>query len=99
MTAWRAYDLCFAYEIAIILEHGLEAMLERQDDVFYYLTLMNENYVHASMPEGAEEGVVRGMYLARASTLAEPLPAGGDRPPYRSPSGASKSHVTAADGL
>jgi pyruvate dehydrogenase E1 component len=95
----RAYDPCFAYEIAIILEHGLEAMLERQDDVFYYLTLMNENYVHASMPAGAEEGVVRGMYLARASTLAETLPAGGDRPPYRGPSAVSKSHVTAADGL
>ncbi len=42
-------------------------MLEEQEDVFYYLTLMNENYLHASMPAGAEEGIVRGMYLVRPS--------------------------------
>ena len=67
----RAYDPCFAYEVAIILEHGLRAMLEQQEDVFYYLTLMNENYVHASMPAGAEEGIVRGMYLMRAGAGIE----------------------------
>ena len=67
----RAYDPCFAYEIAIILEHGLQAMLERQEDVFYYLTLMNENYAHTSMPVGAEEGIIRGMYLIRPSSLTE----------------------------
>ena len=63
----RAYDPCFAYELAIILENGLSAILERQEDVFYYLTLMNENYVHPTMPAGAEEGIVRGMYLVQAS--------------------------------
>src|SRR4030095_14615620 len=67
----RAYDPCFAYELAIILEHGLQAMLEEQEDVFYYLTLMNENYLHPSMPAGAEEGIVRGMYLIRPSQAAE----------------------------
>lgn len=61
----RAYDPCFAYELAVILEHGLEAMLEKQEDVFYYLTLMNETYVHASPPPGEEEGIIRGMYLIR----------------------------------
>jgi len=61
----RAYDPCFAYEIAVIVERGLQAMLEEQEDVFYYLTLMNENYVHAAMPDEAEDGIVRGMYLLR----------------------------------
>ena len=69
----RAYDPCFAYELAIILERGLQAMLEEQEDVFYYLTLMNENYLHASLPAGAEEGIVRGMYLVRPSAAAEGL--------------------------
>jgi pyruvate dehydrogenase E1 component len=67
----RAYDPCFAYELAVILEHGLDAMLERQQDVFYYITLMNENYRHGSMPDGAEEEIVRGMYLLRPSARAE----------------------------
>ena len=67
----RAYDPCFAYELAVILEHGLQAMLEEQEDVFYYLTLMNENYLHASMPAGAEEGIVRGMYLVRPSAVSK----------------------------
>ena len=67
----RAYDPCFGYEIAVILEHGMQAMLEKNEDVFYYLTLMNENYVHVNMPVGAEEGIVRGMYLVRPSTIAQ----------------------------
>jgi pyruvate dehydrogenase E1 component len=66
----RAYDPCFASELAVILEHGMQVMLERGEDVFYYLTLMNENYIHASLPVGAEEGVVRGMYLFRPSAIA-----------------------------
>jgi pyruvate dehydrogenase E1 component len=71
----RAYDPCFAYEIGVILDHGLRAMLESQEDVFYYLTTMNENYVHPSMPADAEEGIVRGMYLLRRSSLGEQAPA------------------------
>lgn len=65
----RAYDPCFAYELAAILEAGMVAMLEKQEDVFYYLTLMNENYSHPPMPAGAEEGILRGMYRVRASAL------------------------------
>jgi pyruvate dehydrogenase E1 component len=67
----RAYDPCFAYEIAVIVGHGLKSMLEEQEDVFYYLTLYNENYVHGSMPSGAEEGIVRGMYLVRSSLTTD----------------------------
>jgi len=68
----RAYDPCFAYEIGVIVEHGLRAMLEAQEDVFYYLTTMNENYVHPVLPSGAEEGIVRGMHQVRAGSMAEP---------------------------
>jgi pyruvate dehydrogenase E1 component len=66
----RAYDPCFAYELAIILEAGLQAMFERQQDVFYYLTVMNENYTHPSMPGGSEEGIIRGMYLLQGDRTA-----------------------------
>ena len=47
----------------MIIREGLRRMLAEQEDVFYYLTLMNENYPHPAMPEGAEEGILRGMYL------------------------------------
>jgi pyruvate dehydrogenase E1 component len=63
----RAYDPCFAYELACILEAGMKSMLEKQEDFFYYLTVMNENYVHPAMPEGMEEGILRGMYPFRKS--------------------------------
>jgi pyruvate dehydrogenase E1 component len=67
----RAYDPCFAYELAILLEHGLRAMLEKQEDVFYYITVMNENYVHPPLPEGVEKSIIRGMYLVRPGQPAE----------------------------
>ena len=70
----RAYDPCFAYEVAIIVEHGMKEMLEQQEDVFYYLTTMNENYVHPAMPAGVEEGIVQGMYLLRPSGLEPASP-------------------------
>ncbi|MGO9753173.1 MAG: pyruvate dehydrogenase (acetyl-transferring), homodimeric type [Solirubrobacteraceae bacterium] len=59
----RAYDPTFAYEVATIIQDGLRAMLVDQEDVFYYLTLLNENYSHPGMPEGSREGILRGMYL------------------------------------
>jgi pyruvate dehydrogenase E1 component len=62
----RAYDPAFNYELAVIIQAGLEQMFVEQEDVFYYITLMNENYVHPPMPEGAEEGILRGMYQLRA---------------------------------
>ena len=61
----RAYDPCYAYELAVILEQGMSAMLEKQEDVFYYLTVMNESYLHSSMPAGAAEGILNGMHLVR----------------------------------
>ena len=61
----RAYDPAFSYEVAVIIQDGLRAMVAEQEDVFYYLTLMNENYAHPPMPEGAQDGILRGMYLLR----------------------------------
>jgi pyruvate dehydrogenase E1 component len=62
----RAYDPAFACELAVILEHGMRQLLERQADELYYLTVMNESYPQPSLPAGAEEGVIRGLYpLAR----------------------------------
>ena len=63
----RAYDPCFGYELAAIVEDGARRMLEAQEDVFYYLTVANENYVHPAMPEGSKEGILKGMYLLKKS--------------------------------
>ena len=60
-----SYDPTYGYELAVIVHEGLRRMIGEQEDVFYYLTLMNENYRHPAMPEGAEEGILRGMYLLR----------------------------------
>jgi pyruvate dehydrogenase E1 component len=66
----RAYDPCFGYELAVILRDGIRRMLEAQEDVFYYVTVMNENHAHPPLPEGAEEGILRGMYLLRGRERA-----------------------------
>ncbi|HZM45548.1 MAG TPA: pyruvate dehydrogenase (acetyl-transferring), homodimeric type [Burkholderiales bacterium] len=58
-----SYDPTFAYELAVIIQDGLRRMYREQEDVFYYITVMNENYVHPAMPEGVESGILRGMYL------------------------------------
>jgi pyruvate dehydrogenase E1 component len=58
-----SYDPTFAYEVAVIIQEGLRRMFKDQEDVYYYVTLMNENYAHPQMPAGAEEGIRRGMYL------------------------------------
>jgi pyruvate dehydrogenase E1 component len=62
-----SYDPTYAYEVAVIVHEGLRRMLGEQEDVFFYLTLMNENYEHPPLPEGAEAGILRGMYLLRSS--------------------------------
>jgi pyruvate dehydrogenase E1 component len=62
----RAYDPAFAYELAVIMDHGMREMLERQADVFYYLTVMNENYPQPSLPEGAQAGIIKGMHRVSA---------------------------------
>jgi len=61
----RAYDPTFAYELAVILHDGMKKMYEEQQNVFYYVTVMNENYIQPAMPEGVEEGIIKGMYLYR----------------------------------
>jgi pyruvate dehydrogenase E1 component len=60
-----SYDPTYGYEVAVIVQDGLRRMIAEQEDVFYYLTVMNENYEHPAMPEGAEQGILRGMYLLR----------------------------------
>ncbi|KQP10918.1 pyruvate dehydrogenase [Methylobacterium sp. Leaf99] len=60
-----SYDPTFSYEVAVIVQDGLRRMYAEQEDVFYYLTVMNENYEHPGMPEGAEAGIIKGMYLFR----------------------------------
>ncbi len=61
-----SYDPTFAYEVAVIIQDGLRRMYAEQEDVFYYLTVMNENYTQPAMPEGAEAGILKGMYLLSA---------------------------------
>jgi pyruvate dehydrogenase E1 component len=58
-----SYDPTFAYEMAVIIQDGLRRMYQEQQSVFYYITMMNENYHQPAMPKGAEEGIRRGMYL------------------------------------
>jgi len=61
----RSYDPAFAYELAVIVQDGLRRMYQEQEDRFYYITTMNENYPQPAMPEGAEAGILQGMYLFR----------------------------------
>jgi pyruvate dehydrogenase E1 component len=61
----RSYDPTYGYEVATIIQDGLRRMLTDQEDAYYYITLLNENYPHPAMPEGAREGILRGMYLLR----------------------------------
>jgi pyruvate dehydrogenase E1 component len=58
-----SYDPTFSYEVAVLIQKGIERMFERDEEIFYYITLQNENYPHPEMPEGVEEGINRGMYL------------------------------------
>ena len=60
-----AYDPTFAYELAVIIQDGLRRMFQEQENVYYYITTMNENYPHPAMPKGAEPGILKGMYLFR----------------------------------
>jgi pyruvate dehydrogenase E1 component len=64
-----SYDPCFSYELAVIIQHGLHRMVEQQEDVYYYITLMNENYSHPDMPKDIEQQIIKGMYLIQNTTL------------------------------
>jgi pyruvate dehydrogenase E1 component len=68
----RAYDPALISELAVILDHGMRRMLERQEDVFYYVTLLNENYAQEPLPAGTEEDVIRGMYRLALQAVATP---------------------------
>jgi pyruvate dehydrogenase E1 component len=65
-----AYDPCYGYELAVILQDGMRRMLQAQEDVFYYVTVMNENYAQPPLPAGMEDAIKRGMYRLRESPLA-----------------------------
>jgi len=60
-----AYDPTYAYEVAVIIQDGLRRMYQDEEHVYYYLTVTNEKYSHPEMPEGVEEGILRGMYRLR----------------------------------
>jgi pyruvate dehydrogenase E1 component len=62
-----AYDPAYAYEIAVIIEDGIRRMYKEGENIFYYITVMNENYAMPSMPEGARDGILKGMYRFRAA--------------------------------
>jgi pyruvate dehydrogenase E1 component len=62
-----SYDPTYGHEVAVIIHDGLRRMVTNQEDVFYYITLMNENYEHPPMPEGVEEGILKGLYLLKPS--------------------------------
>ena len=63
-----SYDPTFAYELAVIIQEGLRRMVQNQEDVYYYITLMNENYTHPALPKGAEAGILKGLYNFSKST-------------------------------
>ncbi|MDR2216493.1 MAG: pyruvate dehydrogenase (acetyl-transferring), homodimeric type [Nevskiaceae bacterium] len=78
----RAYDPAYAYELAVIIHDGLRKMYVEQQSVFYYLSVMNENYAQPAMPVGAEQGILKGAYLLKQSALkAGDKKAGGDKMP------------------
>ncbi len=91
----RAYDPAYAYELAVIVRHGIERMFGAGEDVYYYITLYNENYPMPRRPEGVEEGIVRGLYRFRAA------PDAGSRalPARLVGSGAILQQVVAAQAL
>jgi len=70
-----SYDTSFAYEIAVIIRNGIERMYEKQESVFYYISVGNENYVMPAMPEGVKEGIVKGLYRFSKSTKESNLKA------------------------
>ena len=81
-----SYDPTFAHEVGVILHHGLKRMVEKQDNVYYYLTLLNENYPMPGLKAGTEEQIIKGMYLLRGGAAQEGAarqPAGQRHDPAR----------------
>jgi pyruvate dehydrogenase E1 component len=69
-----SYDPTFGYELAVIIQDGLRRMYQEQEDVYYYITVMNENYAHPPMPEGVEKAILKGMYLLREGEKRQGAP-------------------------
>jgi len=67
-----SYDPTFGYELAVIIQEGMRRMVQNQEDVYYYITLMNENYSHPEMPKGTEAGILKGMYAFSKSKAKGP---------------------------
>jgi pyruvate dehydrogenase E1 component len=63
----RTYDPTYAYELAVVVQDGLRRMYGEKENCYYYITLMNENYTHPEMPEGVEDGIIKGMYKLKAA--------------------------------
>ena len=76
----KSYDPTWSYEVAVIMQDGIRRMLHEQEDVFYYITAMNENYVHPDMPKDCAEGIIKGMYLFRDSGPGDTGKAKGKAP-------------------
>ena len=89
-----AYDPAFAYEIAVIIEDGIRRMYVEQESVFYYLTVMNEQYAMPPMPEGARDGIVKGLYRFRATAKPD---AATPRATVRQRRHPARSHQGAGD--
>lgn len=69
-----SYDPTYAYELAVIINDGMTRMYQQCEDVFYYITVMNENYPHPAMPKGVEQGIIKGMYLLRKAANRKQVP-------------------------
>jgi pyruvate dehydrogenase E1 component len=69
-----SYDPTFAHEVGVIMQHGLKRMVEKQENVFYYITLLNENYAMPGLKPGTEEQIIKGMYLLQEAEGAKKLP-------------------------
>ena len=67
-----SYDPCFAYELAVIIQNGLERMIQNQEDVYFYITVMNENYTHPEIPKKVEQGIIEGIYPFTKSKIKGP---------------------------
>lgn len=67
------YDPCYAYELAVIIHDGLRRMFIEQENIYYYLAVMNENYTHPAIPEGVEDGILKGMYLLKSGSSKHKL--------------------------
>jgi pyruvate dehydrogenase E1 component len=94
-----SYDPTFAHEVAVIMHHGLKRMVEKQENVFYYITLLNENYPMPGLQPGTEEQIVKGMYLCKprgAKGQEAPRAAAGQR---HHPARVDRRAGTAGEGL